>query len=268
MRVILFSIGDFQVRSYGLVVALAIMLAMGVAYYLAKGTTYRKHIPNMMFYVLIGAILVARIWHVFFFQWDYYSKHLVEIPAIWNGGIAIQGALVGGFIAAAIYARVARISFWELADTMAPAIIFGQAIGRIACFLNGDAYGSPTGSSFGIVYPEGTMAYAEYGPQPLWPAEIWEGQWDFIVFAILLIMKNKTWPKGFLFLSYNILYAIGRFMLEFLRGDSPRYLFNWTAGQWTSVVVIVISLVIMMIFTLRQKRKDPEDLSPKLEQIH
>ncbi len=57
-------------------------------------------------------------------------------------------------------------------------------------------------------------------------------------------------------------------MLEFLRGDSPRYLFNWTAGQWTSVVVIVISLVIMMIFTLRQKRKDPEDLSPKLEQIH
>ncbi len=135
-------------------------------------------------------------------------------------------------------------------------------------FLNGDAYGSPTGSSFGIVYPEGTMAYAEYGPQPLWPAEIWEGQWDFIVFAILLIMKNKTWPKGFLFLSYNILYAIGRFMLEFLRGDSPRYLFNWTAGQWTSVVVIVISLVIMMIFTLRQKRKDPEDLSPKLEQIH
>ncbi len=135
MRVILFSIGDFQVRSYGLVVALAIMLAMGVAYYLAKGTTYRKHIPNMMFYVLIGAILVARIWHVFFFQWDYYSKHLVEIPAIWNGGIAIQGALVGGFIAAAIYARVARISFWELADTMAPAIIFGQAIGRIACFF-------------------------------------------------------------------------------------------------------------------------------------
>lgn len=265
MRVILFSIGDFQVRSYGLVVALAIMLAMGVAYYLAKGTTYRKHIPNMMFYVLIGAILVARIWHVFFFQWDYYSKHLVEIPAIWNGGIAIQGALVGGFIAAAIYARVARISFWELADTMAPAIIFGQAIGRIACFLNGDAYGSPTGSSFGIVYPEGTMAYAEYGPQPLWPAEIWEGQWDFIVFAILLIMKNKTWPKGFLFLSYNILYATGRFMLEFLRGDSPRYLFSWTAGQWTSISVIAISLVIMMIFTIRHKRSTQDGLSLEIQ---
>ncbi|NHN33292.1 prolipoprotein diacylglyceryl transferase [Paenibacillus agricola] len=253
MRVVLFHIGNYPVRSYGLVVALAVLLGLGVAMYLARDTKYQKHVPNLVMYSIVGALLGARVWHVFFFQWGYYSQNLSEIPAIWNGGIAIQGALVGGFIVAAIYCRIQRISFWELADVLAPAIILGQAVGRIACFLNGDAYGSPTNSGFGIVYPEGTMAYEEYGSQPLWPAEVWEGQWDFIVFAILLMLKNKEWPKGFLFLTYNILYASGRFMLEFLRGDSPRYALDWTAGQWTSVAVILTSIVIMTYFTLQHK---------------
>ena len=254
MRVILFYIGDFPVRSYGLVVALAVLLALGVAMYLAKDTKYQKHIPSLITYAIVGAILGARIWHVFFFQWSYYSEHLSEIPAIWNGGIAIQGALVGGFIAAAIYTRLQHISFWEMADILAPAIILGQAAGRVACFLNGDAYGSPTGSSFGIVYPEGTIAYEEYGSQPLWPAEVWEGQWDLVVFAMLLMFKNKEWPKGFLFLTYNILYALGRFMLEYLRGDSPRYALDWTAGQWTSVSVFLVSSALMVYFATRHKK--------------
>jgi phosphatidylglycerol:prolipoprotein diacylglycerol transferase len=253
MRVILFYIGDIPIRSYGAIVALAVLLGLGVAMYLARGTKYQKHIPNLVMYSIVGALLGARIWHVFFFQWGYYSQNLSEIPAIWNGGIAIQGALVGGFIVASVYCRIQRISFWELADVLAPAIILGQAVGRIACFLNGDAYGSPTNSGFGIVYPEGTMAYGQYGSQPLWPAEVWEGQWGFIVFALLLMLRNKEWPKGFLFLTYNILYAVGRFMLEFLRGDSPRYTLDWTAGQWTSVAVIMASIFIMTYFALQHK---------------
>lgn len=246
MKIVLFTVGDFAIRSYGLVVAMAILLALGVAHFLTRGTQYQKHLANLIVYVVLGAIICARIWHVFFFQWGYYKNHLLEIPAIWNGGIAIQGAQVGGFIAAAIYMRVHRLAFWPFADLVAPAIILGQAIGRIACFLNGDAYGSPTGSGFGIVYPEGTMAYDAYGSQPLWPAEVWEGQWDLIVFAILIALRNKKWPTGFMFLSYSVLYAIGRFMLEFLRGDSPRYALQWTAGQWTSVSVIMVSIGLMI----------------------
>jgi phosphatidylglycerol---prolipoprotein diacylglyceryl transferase len=251
MRVELLEIGGFTLRSYGVIVAIAILLAVGVAHYLAKGTTYQKHIPNMAVYIVLGAIVGARIWHVFFFQWLYYSQHLSEIFAIWNGGIAIQGALVGGFITAAVYTRVHKISFWDLADIAAPAIILGQAIGRIACFLNGDAYGSPTGTGFGIVYPEGTMAFDRYGAVPLWPAEIWEGHWDLIVFGVLLALKNKKLPTGVMFLTYNILYSVGRFSLEFLRGDSPRYAFEWTAGQWTSVTVILIAFALMAYLTKR-----------------
>jgi phosphatidylglycerol:prolipoprotein diacylglycerol transferase len=209
---------------------------------------------NVVMYAVIGAILGARIWHVFFFQWEYYSQYLSEIFAIWNGGIAIQGALIGGFMSTAIYTRVHKISFWELADIVAPAIILGQAIGRIACFLNGDAFGSPTGSNFGIVYPEGTIAFDRYGSQPLWPAEVWEGQWDLIVFALLIAIKNIRMPIGFMFLLYNILYSIGRFSLEFLRGDSPRYALDWTAGQWTSMTVIVTSVLLMLIFYFKTKQ--------------
>lgn len=254
MRVILFHIGDFPVRSYGLVVALAIVLAISIAYYLAKGTKYREHVLDMSLYAIIGAIIGARIWHVFFFQWWYYSDNLGQIFAIWQGGLSILGGLVGGFIAGAIYVWYHKLDFWEFADTVAPGIIFGQAVGRIACLLNGDAYGSPTGSNFGLVYPEGTMAHDKYGSQPLWPAEVWEGQWNLIVFGLLLLLKNKTLPKGFIFLAYITLYSFGRFMLEFLRGDSPRYLFEWTAGQWTTMPMIIISLLIMGILYSKNKK--------------
>ncbi|KIL39351.1 diacylglyceryl transferase [Gordoniibacillus kamchatkensis] len=246
MRVVLFSIGDFPVRAYGTVIAAAILLSLGVAFYLAKGTEYRKHLWDVVIYVILGAIVGARLWEVVFFEGAYYSQHLIESFAIWKGGLSIQGGLIGGFTVGLIYCWRKKINFWKFADIMAPAIVFGQGVGRIACLLNGDAFGSPTGSNFGLVYPPGTIAYETYGSQPLWPAEVWEGQWDFIVFGILLILKNRFWPRGFLFLSYNILYSLGRFMLEMLRGDTPRYLFDFTAAQWTSVTVILISLVFIL----------------------
>ncbi|RXZ78516.1 prolipoprotein diacylglyceryl transferase [Paenibacillaceae bacterium] len=259
MRTVLFTIGNFEVPSHGVVTVLAVLLALGMAHYLAEGTAYRAHILNMMPYLLVGGILSARIWHVFFFQWEYYWKHPMEILYIWQGGISVQGSLIGGFIAAIIYTRKHRLSFWKLADMLAPAIILGQSLGRIACFLNGDAYGSPTGSGFGLIYPEGSIAYAAYGSQPLWPAEIFEGQWDLVVFVILMLLRNRNWPTGVIFLTYNILYSFGRFNLEWLRGDSPRYTFDWTAGQWTSFSVIAVSLC-MIVFLICQPPRQSLDI--------
>lgn len=253
MRVILFYIGDYPVRSYGLVVALAILLSLGLARYLARDTIYREHIHPFTLTAVITAILGARLWEVLFFQWSYYSTHPLEIFAIWNGGLSIQGAIVGGLVAAIYYAWRNKLPFWDFVDTLAPAVVFGQGIGRIACFLNGDAFGSPTGNGFGIVYPEGTIAYERYGSQPLWPAEIWEGQWDILIFGLLLVLKNKRLPKGMLFITYQCLYAFGRFALEFLRGDTPRFLFKWTAAQWTSIGVIVIMLTILAYLVKRDR---------------
>lgn len=120
---------------------------------------------SLALYAVVGGLLGARLWEVLFFQWDDYSRHPGEVLAIWEGGVSIQGALVGGWAAALWYARRHKLDFWELSDVVAPALVFGQGIGRIACLLNGDAYGSPTGSGFGLVYPPGTAAYAAYGSQ-------------------------------------------------------------------------------------------------------
>lgn len=99
-----------------------------------------------------------------------------------------MGALIGG----AIYVWIKKLPFWELADLVAPGIILGQSIGRNANLLNGDAFGGPTGGDFGILYPVGTIARTTYGDQPLWLAEVWEGQVDVIIFALLVIIKLKN----------------------------------------------------------------------------
>jgi phosphatidylglycerol:prolipoprotein diacylglycerol transferase len=267
VRVILFHIGDYPVRSYGLVVGIAILLAIGLATYMARQEKkYEEHITGMALWAIFLAIIGARLWQVLFFEWDYYKDHLSEVIAIWNGGMSIQGGLVGGFLGGAIYVWKNKINFWEFADIVAPGIILGQAVGRIACLMNGDAFGSPTGGNFGLVYPEGTYAHSVYGSQPLWPAEVWEGQWDLIVLALLFLIKMRRVPTGYIFLSYNILYSFGRFMLEFLRGDSDRFA-GLTAAQWTSLAVIVIALAFMVYLKFRPaKTSEPKSEGTEVTQ--
>ncbi|PWK08414.1 prolipoprotein diacylglyceryl transferase [Tumebacillus permanentifrigoris] len=261
MHQILFQIGSFEVRSYGTIVAFAILLAAGLTMYMAKQAgKYEDHVLSLVVWAILGSIIGARLWQVLFFEWHYYSQHLSEMFAIWNGGMSIQGGLVGGFVGGGLYTYFNKINFWEFADLAAPGVILGQAVGRIACLMNGDAFGSPTDSGFGLVYPPGTYAYDVYGSQPLWPAEVWEGQWDLVVLALLFILKMRKFPTGYLFLFYNILYSFGRLMLEFLRGDTDRFA-GLTAAQWTSFVVIALALVLMLYFRIRpvQSSEPPEE---------
>ena len=198
---------------------------------------------NLITPMIIGAIIGSRFWEVFFFEWGYYSQHPGDIIAIWKGGLSIQGGIVGAIIVGFWYVKKHKISFWELADLTAPGLILAQSVGRDANLMNGDAFGDPTGSNFGLLYPEGTNARLTFGDKPLWPAEVWEGQMDVIIFAIIFMLMQTKMKRGYLFLIYNILYSAGRFLLEMLRGDSPRYLFHWTTAQWTAVVVIAISII-------------------------
>lgn len=243
MHQYLFFIGDFPIRAYGLVLSLSIILATGVAYFLAKQDgRWHNHIVDMGIYCGISGIVGARLWDVFFFDWAYYSHHLNQIFYVWQGGMAIQGGIVFGVLAGIVYAKRHKIDILEMADIVAPAIILGQAIGRCANLLNGDAFGAPTGSSFGIIYPKTTLAYHTYGAQPLWPAEIWEGQLDFVIFALLLIFRAFPHAKGQAFSLYIMLYSLARFGLEFLRGDyaTPVFL-SFTSAQTTSLVAFILA---------------------------
>lgn len=245
MHQYLFFVGDFPIRAYGLILSLSIILATGVAYFLAKQDgRWHNHIVDIGIYSGIAGIVGARLWDVFFFDWAYYSHHLSEIFYVWQGGMAIQGGIVFGVGAGIIYARRHKIDILSLADIVAPAIILGQAIGRCANLLNGDAFGAPTGGNFGIIYPETTLAYHTYGAQPLWPAEVWEGQIDFVIFALLLIFRAFPHAKGQAFSLYIMLYSLARFGLEFLRGDyaTPAFL-SFTSAQTTSLVAFILALI-------------------------
>lgn len=256
MHQYLFFIGDFPIRAYGLVLSLSILLAVGVAYFFAKQDgRWHQHIPDMGIYCALAGILGGRLWDVFFFDWHYYQYHLTEIFNVWQGGMAIQGGVILGTIAGIAYTKYHHIDTWALADIIAPAIILGQALGRIANLLNGDAFGAPTGNSFGIIYPETTLAYRTYGSQPLWPAEIWEGQLDIVIFALLLIFRTTQHAKGQVFLLYAILYSAARFLLEYIRGDYPTQVLGiaLTSAQMTSLLVIIVGLL-LFFYTGRQKK--------------
>ena len=243
MHQYLFFIGDFPVRAYGLILSLSIILATGVAYFLAKQDgRYHGHIADMGIYCGIAGLLGARLWDVFFFDWDSYQHHLTEILNVWQGGMAIQGGVLLGAIVGILYTRRHGIDTWALADIVAPAIILGQALGRSANLLNGDAFGAPTGSAFGIIYPETTLAFHTYGNQPLWPAEVWEGQLDFFIFALLLLFRTTNHAKGQAFALYIMLYSAARFFLEYLRGDYNELVLGmFKSAQMTSLVAFAIA---------------------------
>ena len=255
MHQFLFYIGDFPIRAYGLILSLSIVLATGVAYFLAKQDgRWHHHIVDMGIYCGLAGILGSRLWDVFFFDWDYYRDHLTESLNVWQGGMAIQGGVVLGAIVGIIYTKRHGIDSWAMADIVAPAVILGQALGRCANLLNGDAFGAPTGGDFGILYPATTLAYRTYGNQPLWPAEIWEGQLDMAIFALLLMYRTTDHAKGQAFSLYVILYSVARFFLEYFRGDyTDPVLGLFTSAQTTSAVAVILGVIAWLWFGMREK---------------
>lgn len=257
MHQYLFYIGEFPLRTYGLFLSLGIILAVAVAYFLAKQDgRWHKHVVDIGLYGAIAGLLGGRLWDVFFFDWHYYGHHLTEIFNVWQGGMAIQGGILGGVLAGIIYAKRHQIDILQFADIVCPAIILGQAIGRIANFLNGDAFGTPTGASWGIVYPDTTLAHQVYGSQPLWPAEVWEGQFDIIIFALLLLFRSFPHPKGQAFSLYMIMYSILRFCLEFLRGDYANpIVWGLTSAQCTSAIIIFVGVSLFIYAQFRYAKE-------------
>lgn len=257
MHQILFYVGDFPIRSYGAVLSLSIFLATGVGYFMAKfdGRGYEKFIVDTGLIGGFFGLLGARLWDVFFFDWSYYQNHLDEILNVWQGGMAVQGGIILGVTAGGLYAKSKGLDVIHLADILSPAIVLGQALGRCANLLNGDAFGAPTGGNFGIIYPDTTLAYRTYGAQPLFPAEVWECQLDIVIFALLLIFRCTNYVRGQCFALYVMLYAAARFALEFLRGDYTQQVFGvLKSAQVTSVVAFTVALIIFVWLQLRNKR--------------
>ncbi|MEB3831923.1 prolipoprotein diacylglyceryl transferase [Phormidium sp. CCY1219] len=220
------DIGLVTIRWYGLLIAGAVLIGVTLSQYLAQRRGVRPELlGDLIFWLVLAAIPGARIYYVLF-QWPIYADDLSQIFAIWKGGIAIHGAIIAGAIATAIFARVQNISFWQLADLVAPSVILGQAIGRWGNFFNSEAFGGPTDLPWKLYIPPQSRPPAYMQFEYFHPTFLYESLWNLMVFALLLFLffrdlKGKPNLKvGTLFLTYLVAYSLGRLSIEGLRTDS------------------------------------------------
>ncbi|MCL4439840.1 MAG: prolipoprotein diacylglyceryl transferase [Firmicutes bacterium] len=254
MYPVLFYIGNFPVRAWGIMVALGILAGLWLAVRLAKKENIDpEKVMDFTLYAVIGGILGARLWEIIF-GWEKFSSHPAEALKFWAGGLSIQGGVVAGLVICLWFIRRHKLPAWEFADVLAPGLILGQGIGRIGCLLNGDAYGIPTSLPIGVIYREGTPAYAAYGAQPLFPAEIIEGAADIaILFILLRIFRRKPFD-GAVALTYFMLYSLVRFTLEFWRADSLTILGGLKAAQLTTLGTALLALG-LLIYKWKEKSR-------------
>lgn len=206
-----FSVFGLEIRWYGLLIALAVLIGTVLALKEAKRKGVKEEtLIDMLLFAVPAAIIGARAYYVIF-TWDYYSKNPSQILNIRGGGLAIHGVIIAGALVAIIFAKVRKESFWNLADIVAPSLILGQAIGRWGNFANQEAHGGPTDLPWGIIV-DGVKVH---------PTFLYESIWNLIVFAFLLwYRRKKATVEGEIFILYLMLYSVGRFFIEGMRTDS------------------------------------------------
>ncbi|WP_136607638.1 prolipoprotein diacylglyceryl transferase [Paenibacillus dokdonensis] len=238
---IAFSIGSLSVHWYGLILGFGALAGLMVA--IREGKRFGINPEFFMDMLLLGvpsAIIGARIYFVAF-KWDDYKDHLVDVFKIWNGGIAIYGALIGAIICAVIYFRYRGYNFWRIADICAPGLLTGQMIGRWGNFVNQEAYGGPVAESFlrdKLHLPNFIVDQMNVQGVFHHPTFLYESLWSLVGIIILFILRRQRFLRSAeLFLSYFIWYSIGRFFIEGIRTDSLAFIGpNWLAslmnGLW------------------------------------
>lgn len=244
---IAFEIGPLTVYWYGIIIGLGVILGYYFATKEAKGLGLNKDIfADLLLWALPIALISARIYYVIF-KWEYYSKNPGEIVAIWEGGIAIHGALIGATITAIIFAKKRGISFWKLADIAAPSIILGQAIGRWGNFMNQEAHGGPVTIAIleNLQLPDFIIDQMFINGQYYHPTFLYESIWNLAGFIILILLRRIKLRQGELFLSYIFWYSIGRFFIEGMRTDSLMLTETLRMAQFISVVLVICSLLVI-----------------------
>jgi phosphatidylglycerol:prolipoprotein diacylglycerol transferase len=191
-------------------------------------------------WVVISGIVGARLYYVLF-KFDFFLSNPVEIVAIWHGGLAIHGGIIGGIIGGWVYLKRRAVPFWKAADASAPVLIMGQTLGRFGNFMNGDAHGMPTESPLGVVFPFASPAGMEFPGIALHPAMLYELVLNLAIFLFLWFWARKREARdGFVFALYIVLYSLGRFFVEIFRADSLMFGPLKTA-QLISVIIICVA---------------------------
>ncbi|HEX8636518.1 MAG TPA: prolipoprotein diacylglyceryl transferase [Pyrinomonadaceae bacterium] len=255
----LFRIGNFPVNTYGVLLAIGMLLALFVAARLAaRDGLPRERIYDLGLWTLIGGLVGSKILMVFTEE----NVQVFSLDFLRSGGV-YYGGFLGGFFALVLLIRWYQLPFWKVADAFAPGVALGQAIGRQGCFAAGCCWGKPTDSAFGVHFTEHAHEFTGvpvYGPDGadlyLHPTQLYESIAMLIVFGILVLIHRKKRFDGQVLIAYGIIYSIVRFAIEFLRDDPRGNLLGLTSltGLSTSQIISLIvaaGAIVFMILRLR-----------------
>ena len=222
---LLFQLGPFSLRWYGLLIAVAVLLGLLLATRLGKQRGIDPAlIADLLPILVLAAVIGARLYYVTF-EWRQYQLNWLDALAIWRGGIAIHGALIGGTLAVILYSRWRRIAFWNLLDVLLPSVALGQAIGRWGNFFNSEAFGLPTDLPWKLTIPYANRPVEFLDQSTFHPTFLYESLWNLGVLALLLVLFERgvrgriNLPVGAISCLYLVAYSCGRFWIEGLRID-------------------------------------------------
>jgi phosphatidylglycerol---prolipoprotein diacylglyceryl transferase len=256
----LFRIGDFPINTYGVLLALGMLLALFVASRLAvRDGLPRERIYDLGLWTLIGGLVGSKV--LMYFVED--NVQVFSLDFLRSGGV-YYGGFIGGFLALVFLIKFYKLPFWKVADAFAPGVALGQAIGRQGCFAAGCCWGKPTDSAFGVHFTEkaheftGVPIYRDDGSNLfLHPTQLYESIAMLIVFGALIYLHKKKKFDGQVLIAYGIIYSIVRFTVEFWRDDPRGDLFGLTTatGLSTSQIISVIVAVGAIVFMIVRYRK-------------
>ncbi len=229
------NLGTIQIRWYGIIMAFGFLLAYFISQKLAKYRNISKQdMSDYFIYFIISSIVGARLWAVILNYQNY--TNILEIFAVWNGGMAIHGGIAGAALATYYFSKKRNIHFYDIADIMVIPTALGLALGRIGNFINQEFYGKPTSLPWGVYFDniEGKRH----------PSQIYESLKNLLIFGITLkLFLFKKLKRGTIFWTFILLYSLLRFSVEFFK-DMPTFL-NLTYGQIISIPLIIISIIML-----------------------
>lgn len=265
MHPVLFTIGSFPIRSYGVAMALAFLLGIWLARRRAASQGIDPDvIIDFAFYVIIFSIVGARAVYVAL-HWSYFHLYPAEIFSIWDGGLAQYGGVLAGLVTGLVYFARKGIDPWRGADIVAPSVALGIAIGRIGCFLNGCCFGEPCALPWAVTFPPASHAAELFPGRAVHPTQLYESAAALVILAVLLRVDRSKPFHGFTLWLFVILLAIFRFAVDPIRQyDAASIAVRTgdvvlTTNQITGIVLVVVSAGFMWFLSRRGRPEPPID---------
>lgn len=262
---VIFKIGNFTLRWYGVIVMIGVVVgALIVEQQLKRRGEKGDHIWDALIWVLLPAIVGARLWYVFNSILGgnrSYIENPASIVRVWEGGLHIFGAFLFGAIALLLYLRRNKLDAWLFLDAIGPAALIGQGIGRIANFINQELYGPPTTLPWGIpIEAEHRLPqFQDLSPATRFhPTFAYEMLWNFASAGLLLWLSRryeKDLKPGALFGGWLVLAGIGRVIVEFFRPDQPKI--SGLGLSYSAVFAALMAIAGAVLLMVRYKAINP-----------